>query len=268
MNQLEHKNKFLAFMGVLLVGSMVVFGALAVGSAAGATTELHNSSYQIDSQTKTVWLEATDTNNSDVTVEFVGVYSDGSTNSLKTATINNGAGQTNRSSYSVTQSDVDSYEKIRVTLDGSEVGSVSSGTTLEDVELHNVTHTLSDDSESVWVDVTDTNGTAATVEVIGVTSDGTEYQLSSKVVNPDNTTATVYYDLSDADLSDYQDVRVLVDGKHADSIDSGLTARISGGSASGSSLSFVSGQTMGVSNSVIIVIFLVFLTLAWVGGKE
>lgn len=265
--QLKQKNKFLAVMGVLLIGSMAIFGAFAVqtATASHSTNVIYNETYTVNNDTVETWISVTDTNNSDVHLKTIGVESDGTETELKNETVNTGNNTRNVSTYRLTDTDRSNYEHIRVEAVGAEAAAWDSG--YKD-EVHNNVMRIDSDTDSVWADVSDTNGTKAVIKFVGINADGEEYRLSTRTVSPDNTTASESYLLTSADHEDFQEIRVVIEAQQTTGTDSGLLVAVSGGSTSGNTFGFLSGQTAGVSNGVIVIVVLAVAILAWKGGKE
>lgn len=110
------------------------------------------------------------------------------------------------------------------------VASASLGALAVVTTLHDQSHSVANDHSGAYVDVTDTevNGTAenVTATFYGV-DNGTETQIdSAKLSATENETAT--HEIS-FDPANYDEIRVVVEGERAGSIDSGLIGRTSGG---------------------------------------
>lgn len=129
MTHLQRKNRLVALMGIMLVGMMLLFGAAAVDTATAShsnNTQL-NQTLDVTNDTETIWVDTTDTNNTDLHVFIEGVDSNGNVTELKNTTVNSGANITNTTTYQLTDSDRSSYEKVRIRLEGDYLESHSYG---------------------------------------------------------------------------------------------------------------------------------------------
>jgi hypothetical protein len=153
----------------------------------------------------------------------------------------------------VSKTDYASTTSSTKTISGS---AVTFDTTLTEnmTELENGTVSLSDDTNGLYGEATVDGSTDVTVTYYGI-ENGSETQLSTETLSPAaGETAYSEHSLTDSELGNYSEARVVVEAQASDvnSSDFGSVMTVSGGGGSGG-MSFLSGTTFGLPNMVIII---------------
>jgi Tfp pilus assembly protein FimT len=113
---------------VALIATVALLGAASLG-AVGATTELHNETHTIGNDTSGVYLDVTNTTDQNgtaqnVTATFTGIDSNGNETQLDSVVLSAGANETVSHEIDVNP---DTYDKVRVTVDGEQAETIDSG---------------------------------------------------------------------------------------------------------------------------------------------
>ena len=106
-----------------LLAMLLVVATVAASFAAPAmaASDVENSTVDLSDDTTGLYGEATVDNATDVTVTFYGIDDGGNETQLSTETLSPAAGETARSEYTVTDSDLSNYSSARIVINSTAV---------------------------------------------------------------------------------------------------------------------------------------------------